>query len=44
MNQIMENKKLLACIVIALILGGGLYLFYNKSKALKAPKTNYSSG
>lgn len=31
-NQIMENKKLLACIVIALILGGGLYLL-NKSKA-----------
>ena len=31
-NKIMENKKLLACIVIALILGGGIYLL-NKSKA-----------
>lgn len=31
-NKIMENKKLLACIVIALILGGGIYLL-NKSTA-----------
>lgn len=31
-GMIMENKKLLACIVIALILGGGIYLL-NKSGA-----------
>jgi hypothetical protein len=39
MEQIMENKKLLGCIVLALILGGGLYLL-TKNKASDEQKAS----